>query len=236
MKKRTSFGWILAASLLLILQYYLAFFYFKLPGIKLIQYLGWILWLISLYLGLAPMWILRKKGMVEPGKPYTETTRLVDSGLYAIIRHPQYTAGIFFSLALCLLAQHWWIVIIGVICMAFIYIDIQNADQEGLEKFGTCDGCPGGNVEYTGEEMVKNGAQVIHLATGLIVGYPPCPYIHTFKEFLERRNGVKVVIGTHPIPEKYLKMHTELGTWKDPSWEPLLAATMTDEATRKAYE
>lgn len=30
----------------------------------------------------------------------------------------------------------------------------------------TCDGCPGGNVEYAGEEMVKNGAQAIHLATG----------------------------------------------------------------------
>lgn len=113
----------------------------------------------------------------------------------------------------------------------------QYKDQEiELVGYTTCDGCPGGNVEYAGEEMVKNGAQVIHLATGLIVGYPPCPYIHTFKSFLEKRYGVQVVVGTHPIPEKYLKMHTHLGTWKDPAWEPLLAATMTDEATRKAYD
>ena len=54
-----------------------------------------------------------------------------------------------------------------------------------LVGYTTCGGCPGGNVEYTGEEMVKNGAQIIHLATGLLVGYPPCPYIHTFKNFLE---------------------------------------------------
>jgi len=33
--------------------------------------------------------------------------------------------------------------------------------------------CAGGNIEYAGEEMVKNGAQVIRLATGLVVGYPP---------------------------------------------------------------
>lgn len=114
------------------------------------------------------------------------------------------------------------------------------AAYQGMEVelvgYTTCDGCPGGNVEYTGEEMVKNGAQVIHLATGLIVGYPPCPYIQTFKDFLEKRNGVKVVVGTHPIPEKYLIMHTELGTWIDPSWGPLLEASMANKAIRKAYD
>jgi len=105
-----------------------------------------------------------------------------------------------------------------------------------LVGYTTCDGCPGGNVEYTGEEMVKNGAQVVHLATGLLVGYPPCPYIDTFKNFLEKRYGVKVVVGTHPIPKKYLDLHTELGTWVDPAWQPMLAPTLADEATRKAYD
>lgn len=112
----------------------------------------------------------------------------------------------------------------------------QYAGQEiELVGYTTCDGCPGGNVEYTGEEMVKNGAQVIHLATGLLVGYPPCPYIDTFKAFLENRYGVRVVLGTHPIPQKYLDMHTSLGTWIDPDWQPLLESTLADEATRKAY-
>jgi len=113
----------------------------------------------------------------------------------------------------------------------------QYADFEvELVGYTTCDGCPGGNIEYTGEEMVKNGAQVIHLATGLLVGYPPCPYIHTFKNFLEKHYGVKVVVGTHPIPKKYLDLHTSLGTWKDAEWQPILEQTMADEATRKAYD
>lgn len=105
-----------------------------------------------------------------------------------------------------------------------------------LVGYTTCDGCPGGNVEYTGEEMVKNGAQVIHLATGLLVGYPPCPYIHTFKTFLEKRYGVQVVVGTHPIPKKYLDLHTSLDTWEASEWQPLLEATMANDATRKAYD
>jgi len=104
-----------------------------------------------------------------------------------------------------------------------------------LVGYTTCDGCPGGNIEYVGEEMVKNGAQVIHLATGFVVGYPPCPYIHTFKDFLEKRYDVEVVVGTHPIPQKYLEMHTQLQTWSDPAWDPIIAATIADEATRKAY-
>ena len=108
----------------------------------------------------------------------------------------------------------------------------QNVELVG---YTTCDGCPGGNIEYAGEEMVKNGAQVIHLATGLLVGYPPCPYIETFRNFLEMRYNVKVVLGTHPIPQKYLDNHTQLGTWQHPSWQPMLAATLTDETMRKNY-
>lgn len=108
----------------------------------------------------------------------------------------------------------------------------------GLELVGftTCDGCPGGNIEYAGEEMVKNGATVIHLATGMVVGYPPCPHIDIFKDFLEKRYGVQVVVGTHPIPKKYLDMHTSLGTWADEAWQPRIAPTMADAAIRADYD
>ncbi len=104
-----------------------------------------------------------------------------------------------------------------------------------LVGYTSCDGCPGGNVEYTGDEMVKNGVDVIHLATGLVVGYPPCPRIKTFKSYLETKYNVKVVIGTHPIPEKYLEMHTKLGTWDSKSWESIVAPTMSDKETRLKY-
>ncbi len=110
--------------------------------------------------------------------------------------------------------------------------------NEPLEVVGytTCDGCPGGNIEYTPEEMIKNGAEVIHLATGLVVGYPPCPYIAHFKHFIEEKYHVKVVIGTHPIPEKYRITHDNLGTWKQEEWKEIIAPTISDEATRLAYD
>ena len=67
--------------------------------------------------------------------------------------------------------------------------------------YTTCGGCPGGNIEYAPAEMKKNGAEVIHLATGFVVGYPPCPYIQYFKDYIEKRFGLKVVIGTPDTPE-----------------------------------
>jgi len=110
----------------------------------------------------------------------------------------------------------------------------QDTDLE-LVGYTTCDGCPGGNIEYSGEEMVKNGAEVIHLATGLVVGYPPCPYIDTFVSFLENRYSIKVIVGTHPIPQKYLDMHTNLGSFNSPKVKSLIAPTICDKTTRARY-
>lgn len=110
--------------------------------------------------------------------------------------------------------------------------------DEPLEIVGytTCGGCPGGNIEYTPEEMIKNGAEVIHLATGLVVGYPPCPYITHFKEFIEEKYKVKVVVGTHPIPQKYYLTHSNLHTWKNEEWYDILKPTLGVEEERKIYD
>jgi len=105
-----------------------------------------------------------------------------------------------------------------------------------LVGYTTCDGCPGGNIEDAPEEMIKNGAQVIHLATGMVVGYPPCPHLVHFRDFLKSRYKVRVVVGTHPIPEKYLRVHSQLKTWESPDWQALIRPTLTDEATRLAYD
>ena len=102
--------------------------------------------------------------------------------------------------------------------------------------YTSCDGCPGGNVEYAVEEMKGNGAGAIHLATGLVVGYPPCPHITYFHDFIKTRYGLKVIYGTHPIPEKYLIMHDQLGTWDSPEWQEIIQPTIGDKKIRLAYD
>ena len=111
----------------------------------------------------------------------------------------------------------------------------QGEDVE-LVGYTTCGGCPGGNVEYAPAEMKKNGAQVIHLATGFLVGYPPCPHIEYFRRFIPAKFQMEVVLGTHPIPQKYFDTHMQLGTWSRPEWQALLEPTLADEPTRIAYD
>jgi predicted metal-binding protein len=110
-------------------------------------------------------------------------------------------------------------------------------DQEiELVGYTGCGGCPGGNVEYSPNEMLKNGVQVIHLATGFVVGYPPCPFIREFKDTIEIKYGIPVIIGTHPIPQKYYQTHKNLKTWDSPEWKDLINPTLADEKIRLAYD
>jgi len=115
--------------------------------------------------------------------------------------------------------------------------DIYSKDEK-LEIVGytTCGGCPGGNIEYTPAEMIKNGAETIHLATGFVVGYPPCPYINHFKRFIEEKYKINVVIGTHPIPQKYYITHSNLDTWNTEEWKEIIQPTLCDENMRKKYD
>lgn len=110
--------------------------------------------------------------------------------------------------------------------------------DEKLEIVGytSCGGCPGGNIEYAPEEMIKNKVEVIHFATGFLVGYPPCPYIQYFKNFIEEKFGLKVVLGTHPIPQKYWETHKRLNTWNTPEWEQMISLVSCDEKIRKKYD
>jgi len=94
--------------------------------------------------------------------------------------------------------------------------------------FSSCGGCPGGNVEYVPAEFLKNGCDVVHLATGLVVGYPPCPHIRQFKAFIEKHYGLPVIIGTHPIPLKYLETHRDLPFWDEMGMKELAVHLMAE--------
>lgn len=111
----------------------------------------------------------------------------------------------------------------------------KNMDIE-IAAFTTCGGCPGGNIEYAPEEMEKNGVTHIHFATGFIVGYPPCPYIQHFKEFITEKYGMRVILGTHPIPQKYFITHNKLDTWNNKFFIEATKSVLTDESIRLNYD
>jgi protein-S-isoprenylcysteine O-methyltransferase Ste14 len=106
----------------------------RIPGLRIA---GWAIWALGTLFGIWPIFTLRAKGRVPKGKSYMETTALVDTGIYAIVRHPQGgTAGMLFSLALALIGQQWLLVILAVVGAVLIYVDTFKADEACIEKFG----------------------------------------------------------------------------------------------------
>ncbi len=110
-------------------------------------------------------------------------------------------------------------------------------EQVEIVGYSYCGGCPGGNIEYVPAEMIKNGAEAIHLATGFVVGYPPCPSIEKFKEFIKTHYKIPVIVGTHPIPMKYFLDHEKMSFWKEMNMSTIAPELFKDtEAIMKNYD
>ena len=90
----------------------------------------------GLILGLLPVLAFRKKGGVEKGQSYIHTTKVVDTGIYSVIRNPQYVTFIIWGIAGILLFQHWIIILLGIPIFPLTYIDLIKADRDAIEKFG----------------------------------------------------------------------------------------------------
>lgn len=105
--------------------------------IEILAYVGVVLYVFSgLVFGWLPVIEFRKKGRVRKGKSYIHTTQLVDTGIYSIVRHPQYVTFILWAIAGILLFQHWIVALLGIPIVPLTYIDLIRADKDAIEKFG----------------------------------------------------------------------------------------------------
>lgn len=99
--------------------------------------IGWVVWACGMVLVMAPIIMFPRRGGVPKGKSFAYTTQLVDTGIYAIVRHPQYTGGIYaIFVTTFLLYPHWLFGVLGATGTAVIYIGCREEDQRLIKKFG----------------------------------------------------------------------------------------------------
>ena len=99
--------------------------------------LGWVVWVFGMILVMAPIVLFPRRGDVPKGKSFVHTTRIVDSGIYAIIRHPQYTGGIYAIFIPTLLwYPHWLFLLMGIAGTVLTYFSVKTEDRILIEKFG----------------------------------------------------------------------------------------------------
>jgi len=81
--------------------------------------------------------VFKKKGEVTKGDSYMKTKKLVDTGSYAIIRHPQYLAGILASISMTFWVQSFLSMILTIIVTILIYQWTYSEDKQLIKKYGS---------------------------------------------------------------------------------------------------
>ena len=124
-----SFSWmdfvpVTLASILFVSQIIVGIFLLSdVSQIEILAYVGVGLYVFSgLVFGWLPVIEFRRKGGVRRGKSYIHTTQLVDTGIYSIVRHPQFVTFILWAVAGMLLFQHWIVVLLGIPVFPLTYV------------------------------------------------------------------------------------------------------------------
>ena len=98
---------------------------------------GWVVWAAGMVLVMAPIVLFPRRGDVPKGKSFVNTTRLVDTGIYAVVRHPQYLGGLLSIFVTTLLwYPHWLLAVLGAIGAAVMYLSAREEDERLIEQFG----------------------------------------------------------------------------------------------------
>jgi len=86
---------------------------------------------------MAPIIMFPRHGGAPRGQRFVETTRLVDKGIYGIVRHPQYLGGILsIFLTTLLWWPHWLFGLLGFLGALVIYMGAREEDRRLVEQFG----------------------------------------------------------------------------------------------------
>ena len=97
---------------------------------------GWVLLAVSGILGWLPILVFRRHGSVAKGRSYMHTTQLVTSGIYAVVRHPQFLASDALALAVMCITQHWGVYLAGSVGIIANHLTMRKADAGLVGKFG----------------------------------------------------------------------------------------------------
>ena len=99
---------------------------FVTPIIEELVVVGWIILGIGAVFVVFSIVTLRRRG----------TSKIIDSGIYGIVRHPMYVGGMVMFFSHIFLGQNWIVVISSITAIVCCYLIILSGDQRNIEKFG----------------------------------------------------------------------------------------------------
>jgi protein-S-isoprenylcysteine O-methyltransferase Ste14 len=105
-------------------------------GLHWLVHLGWAIFTVAMVLAWRARVAFETKGRSPEGESWLHTRTVVDTGVYAVVRHPMYLSFLLMSLSLVLLSQHWLNAVLGAIVMGLLYNDMRREEENNLARFG----------------------------------------------------------------------------------------------------
>jgi len=96
------------------------------PTVGELALIGWMVFGIGALFYAMSVWTLRRKGV----------DKIIDTGIYGIVRHPMYLGAMMMFFSHVLLGQNWIAAIGSAVAIVCCYMIILSGDQRNVEKFG----------------------------------------------------------------------------------------------------
>jgi len=124
------------AGVLLVVDFLLMWILDKTVTLKGLDYAATATWLGAMALIALPQLALLRKGRVPAGESFVRTEALVDTGIYAVVRHPLYLGWMLMYLVVFLFNPGWILAGMGILGAVCVYLFTQEEEQLLIDKFG----------------------------------------------------------------------------------------------------
>jgi protein-S-isoprenylcysteine O-methyltransferase Ste14 len=91
---------------------------------------------LAVLFAVPPFYLLKRLGKPKQGAEYFATTQVVDSGVYAVVRHPQYLGYILLVFGFCCIDPHWISCVLAVFASVFFHLQAFHEEGYCRERFG----------------------------------------------------------------------------------------------------
>jgi len=124
-------------GLLFLGQAVICVLFYNWAGLHYLAYMGWAFLAVGFFaLGGPARGAFQRRGGAKERKDWLQTQRIVESGVYAVTRHPMYLSFMIYVAALMLIAQHWLSVLLGGPIFVYLYVSMCAEERINLDKFG----------------------------------------------------------------------------------------------------
>jgi protein-S-isoprenylcysteine O-methyltransferase Ste14 len=112
------------------------FLYFNWGNRHWLMIIGWIILFLSPVSGMMARLAFKKRGGIAEGDSCLNTQKIVDNGIFGIIRNPMYFSVMMFTAGLICISQHWLSVVSAMPIITYFYYYLRIEENLNITKFG----------------------------------------------------------------------------------------------------